>query len=152
MCRHAATVSDIGAIAQTYDYHLVDAEWLKAQGRPQCLCYLFVQVTMPLDQFLAVFYLFKHIKLRSVLNRAMLALFVGLVTLFWLLQYVLPVLVIYQHILHTNIRVSQRHDNTANCLPSGSAQVVPTRTHHQTKQQPRQCGYQVTVSSFIRGT
>ena len=37
-------------------------------------------------------------KLRSALNRAMLALFVGLVTLFWLLQYVLPVLVIYQHV------------------------------------------------------
>ena len=85
-------------LAQTYDYHLVDAEWLKAEGRLLWLAYVFVQVTMALDQFLAVFYPFKHTKLRSALNRAMLALFVGLVTLFWLLQYVLPVLVIYQHV------------------------------------------------------
>ena len=84
-------------LAETYDYHLVDAELLKAEGRLQCLCYLFVQVTMALDQFLAVFYPFRHMKLRSTLNKGMLVVFVVLVTLIGLLRYVLPVLVVYQH-------------------------------------------------------
>ena len=32
-------------LAETYDYHLVDPEWLKAEGRLLWLTYVFVQVT-----------------------------------------------------------------------------------------------------------
>ena len=84
-------------LAETYEYHLADPEWLKAEGRLLWLAYVFVQVTMALDQFLAVFYPFKHMKLRSALNRAMLALFAGFLALFCLMRYVLPVLVLNQH-------------------------------------------------------
>ena len=78
-------------LAHTYDYHLVDPEWLDAERRLQWLSYLFVQVTMALDQFLAVFYPFKHMKLRSALNKGMLLTFAVHVTLTGLLRYVLDV-------------------------------------------------------------
>ena len=57
---------------------------MEAEAVLQCLLTLFVQMTMAMDQFLAVFYPFKHTKLRGILNKSMLAAFtaVSIVTLF----------------------------------------------------------------------
>ena len=88
----------IHELAQTYDYHLIDPEWLEAAGRLLWLAYVFVQVTMALDQFLAVFYPFKHMKLRSALNKYMLLVFVVLFTFIGLLRYMLSAPVVYQHL------------------------------------------------------
>ena len=45
------------------------------QGAIQLVAYFGVQVTMALDQFIAVFWPFKHARLQRILNSAMLAIF-----------------------------------------------------------------------------
>ena len=64
------------------------------------LLYICLQVTMAMDQFVAVFYPFKHMKLRDVINKLMLGIGVILGVLLVFVRHVLVFLVPQWHIIH----------------------------------------------------
>ena len=61
-----------------------------SEGIVQGMATLFVQVTMALDQFVAVFYPFKHAKLRGTLNKIMVVAFLVVASTLSVMPFALP--------------------------------------------------------------
>ena len=82
-------------VAENNDF-MIGVEVIIVEATLVTLATVFTQATMSVDQFLAVFYPFKHSQLRKRLNMSMFVTFLAVFVVSQLLRYVLPAFVVDQ--------------------------------------------------------